>query len=307
MIHRETAEEYHARQAISAGFLWDMVKPDGCPSYAFARSAFNPKPLPQKKARELDVGTAAHLAVLEPELLEKRVSIIDADDYRSKDAQTERNLAIFNKRVPLLRADYQLVCDLSESIEQSDAAELLFGEGESEVSYTWDALALQWGAHGPATKIEGKARADRITPHAIVDLKTAASASPDAFQRAMARDGHHLRAAWYIDGWMESAEPGEVIYDYANVRDYLFVVVAKEPPHLVAVYRCDERALGWGRTLYKKALSLFREAQESGSWRGYGAGEKIQNINLPAYAENQLIYAERAGEFDADESEDIPY
>ena len=201
MIHRETAEEYHARQAISAGFLWDMVKPDGCPSYAFARSAFNPKPLPQKKARELDVGTAAHLAVLEPELLEKRVSIIDADDYRSKDAQTERNLAIFNKRVPLLRADYQLVCDLSESIEQSDAAELLFGEGESEVSYTWDALALQWGAHGPATKIEGKARADRITPHAIVDLKTAASASPDAFQRAMGTTC--VRPGTSTDGWSQ--------------------------------------------------------------------------------------------------------
>jgi hypothetical protein len=274
-----------------------MVKPEGCPAYAFARSVFNPEPLPQRRARELDVGTAAHLAVLEPELLEKRISIIVEDNYRSREAQSARDLAIFNKRLPLLVDDVELVANLRLAIEHSDAAELFFGEGESEVSYTWP-------GEGMPPAFLGKARADRITPHGIVDLKTAASASPAAFQKAMARDGHHLRAAWYLDGWAE-ADPSKTLRQADWLPHHLFVVVAKEPPHLVEVYSCDERALGWGRTLYKKALRLFREAEESGSWRGYGAGEKIQNINLPAYAENQLTYQERAGEFDADE--DTPY
>jgi hypothetical protein len=81
---------------------------------------------------------------------------------------------------------------------------------------------------------------------------------------------------------------------------YLFVVVAKNPPHLVSIFEMDGRALNWGRTLYHKALHEFRQCSERGVWPGYSAagaeGEKIINISLPAWAEYRLADQEAEGQ-----------
>jgi hypothetical protein len=273
-IHRWTAEEYHAHEALSAGMAWAMV--NECPAQAWWQSVFNPEAEPLNH-RVLDIGTAAHLAVLETHRFAERCSLIAADNYRTKAAQELRDACYAEGKTPLLPQDYELVNRLREALQTSAAAELLFGEGENEVSYSWD-----------RDGVPCKARADRITSRAIVDLKTAVSASPEAFGRAMIREGHHLRAAWYIDGWNSVYVPD----------GYLFVVIAKPPPHLVEVYRLDERSLEWGRMLYRKALRLFRECRTSGVWPGYGRAP-VTTVSLPAYAEHQLADLEAAGELAA--------
>lgn len=304
MIHREPATAYQAREAVSAGFLWEMVKPDGCPALAYHNSVFNRDGPPIKRSLEFDIGAAAHLLCLEGKDFAARSTLIPYESYASKDARGLRDQAYIDGRVPLRPQDYRLVCDLHNALRNSAAAELLYGNGENEVSFTWtDDIFFNYKDR-PGVGIACKARADRITPEAIIDLKTAVSASPQAFQKAMIRDGHHLRAAWYIDGLKESGG------DLDAARDYLFVVVAKTPPHLVSIYRIGERSLEWGRRLYRKTLSEFRQARESGKWRGYqasGCPALDMVMELPAFAENMLIAQERNGEFDVENDDEIPY
>lgn len=273
VIHQETAETYHARKAVSAGFLWRMVSE--CPAQAYYESCFNPDAPPQMRSLEFDIGSATHLLTLEGAEFAGRATLIPYETYQSKDARELRDRAYIDNRTPLRPKDYRLVCALHDAIRKSDVAELLFAAGQSEVSYTW-----KWDS------VPCKARADRITPHAIVDLKTAASASPGAFQRALMRDGHHLRAAWYLDGWEQTQYPH---------MDYVFVVVAKTPPHLVEVYQLDEHALQMGRRLYRTAMRQFRECQETGIWPGY---KHKAGVGLPTYEEYRLAEMEADGELD---------
>jgi hypothetical protein len=283
MIIRETASAYHAREAVSAGFAWDVVS--SCPAQAYYNSVFHPDHVAiqarkeaKRHSNELDVGTAAHLAVLESHVFAERCSLVPYSDWRTQDSRNIRDQCVIDGRVPLLAKDYELVTKLRLSIENSDAAEYFFGEGESEVSFTWE-----------DNGIACKARADRIVPGAIVDLKTAISASPQAFQRAMVRYGHHLRAAWYLDGWREGSDPSPHVYEVLKDMRYLYVVVAKTEPHLVSINRLDERALEWGWMLCRKALSEIRRAWETGVWSGYSLeGDKINTVSLPAFAEHQL-------------------
>jgi len=303
----EQTTDYHSIKALSAGVAWTMVQE--CPAQAWWQSPWNPDRV-EKQARELDIGTAAHLAVLESHAFAERCSLIAFPDYRAKEARELRDQCYIDGKIPLLPQDYELVTKLRDRLLHSEAHDLLFGDGLNEQEYFWG-----WDG------VSCKAKADRIVKGAIVDLKTASSASPDAFQRAMVRDGHHLRAAWYLDGWgaandvdigkdtYELGEEGELI-GIASWRrvDYLYVVIAKSEPHLVSIFRLDERTLAWGRTLYHDALRMFRQAQEAEVWPGYGReGEKIIKVQLPAFAENMLIARERAGEFDAGEDDGPSY
>ena len=272
----ESMAEYQARKAVSAGFLWRMV--NDCPAQAYWESCFNPASV-REEARHFDDGIALHCAVLEPHLLARQIVEIDADNYRTKAAQEARDRAYLDGRTPMLASDWAKVQEMRLAIERSDAAELFFGDGQSEVSYTWE-----WDG------VPCKARADRIAGGHLIDLKTAVSASPRAFQRAMIRDGHHLRAAWYIDGWQEQGRD-----DGGGLpppRDYLFVVVAKLAPHLVSIFPLSERAIEKGRLLYRKGLATFRQCQETGVWPGYGEAAPIE---LPTWYEYQLADMEAEG------------
>ena len=66
----EPAETYHAIPAFSAGLAWNVVGPEGCLALAFARSQWlNPECIPERD-EAMENGVLAHLAVLEPHLLE---------------------------------------------------------------------------------------------------------------------------------------------------------------------------------------------------------------------------------------------
>jgi hypothetical protein len=294
MIHRETEAEYHARLAVSATFCLDLLTE--CPAQAWYNSVFNPERPSEEPNGDLDFGKLVHLATLENHLLAERVMIVDAGDFRKKEARDLRDEAYVQNKIPLLfssarkrnstRCGYEDLQTIRQTLEQSAAAELLFGPGESEVSFTWD-----------FARIACKARADRVVPGKLVDLKTAVSASPGAFSKAIADYGHHLRAAWYLDGWAEARDDTR-LHDIEVMRDYLFVVVGKSEPHLVQTYRLDDHALEAGRRLYRKALSEIRRARETGVWSGYGGEgkESIITMPLPTRVDYQLADMEARGE-----------
>jgi len=284
VIHNESAAAYHTRPAVSAGLLWDITQE--CPAYAYARSVFCPEEKRiREETKEMNFGRAVHFAGLQPELWEDQVTVIDAKDYRTKAAQEYREMARFAGKTPLLAADVDLIAKLRQAILES-AAGPWFEEGACEQSVTFEFGASPEDPLGQLS-MPCKLRVDCVAPFAggpLLDLKTAQTANPEAFSRACTTWGHHLRAAWYKDGWL--ASEGER-------RPYVFVIVSKTEPHLVETYVLDDRSEEWGRRLYRRALAEVRLALEEGKWRSYSAaGEKKPTIiSLPAFAERQLIEA----------------
>ena len=291
----EPAETYHKIPAFSAGLAWDIVGPDGCLAYAYARSRWlNPDYEPERD-EAMDSGVIAHLAALEQHLLDQRIVIIDATSYRTKGAQELRDLAYAEGKIPILYerepgspgTSFQKVIAMRTALHANPLTDrLLFGmPGDSEVSYDW--VDERGGVHC-------KARADRIVNEAeltrIVDLKTAQSVSPDGFQRSMVRYGHHLRAAFYLDGWANQAA------DFDKPVEYVFPCVRAEPPHLVAIYSLTPQAIEWGRKLYQRALIQFELAQGGQiPWASY-TGSQIAAVELPNWLGYQLADREAAGQ-----------
>lgn len=275
IIYDMPVVEYHAIAALSAGYC--IRSEQECPAQAWWDSAFNPKRPEQEPNHNLDIGTAAHLAVLEQSRFLERIEVIPHASYRTNDAKDRRDRAVAQGKVALLPDQLSLIERLAKAIYASDASHWFNEEvGKSEVT-------LQWELPGG---VPCKARVDRLCGDVLVDLKTASSASPEAFQRAMVRDGHHIRAAWYKDGAL-ACGLGRV--------SYKFVVVGKAPPHLVSMFEIDDRAEEWGRMCYRRAVTEYAEGKARGQFRGYTDG--VRRIGLPNWAEYRLADEEADGMF----------
>lgn len=137
-------------------------------------------------------------------------------------------------------------------------------DGRAEVSALWTC---------PETGIECKSRFDWLLPSAIVDLKTTADASQDAFARSVASYRYHVQDAFYSQAAALNGLP---------VEHFLFVTVETAPPYAVAIYQLDDEARDIGRRLYLRDLRRLKECRERNEWPAYPAD--IQTLSLPKWA-----------------------
>lgn len=284
MIISESMAEYLARPAVSASFLIDMISE--CPAYAWARSPMSPDGIRPTPTDRMEFGTIAHLAILEEAEFDRQVDIVTCRDWRAKAAQELREQIRANGKLPLTLPDADKIIALRRALEQSEAAPYLFGEGQSEVTYTW---LIDF-------HVECKARIDRLakmplsgatTRSMLVHLKTSQSANPQAFAHVAARLGYDVAAAWYMDGWLE--QPESSAWD-----SYVFVVVSSEEPHMVSLVQFDPDELDAARDSMRRALAEYRAGLASGTWRGYGREPGIQLMRLPAWHRRRMTDDEGA-------------
>jgi hypothetical protein len=281
IVRNMPMDAYHATQALSASGAWTLIQE--CPAQFWYDSPWNPDLVPDNSP-EFDIGTATHLAVLEQDRLAERVACIDAKDYKTRAAQEARKWAYDSGLVPLLPHQLDLVRHLSAAVRADPwAADLLDG-AEPELSIFWNA----------DRGVRCKARPDLVTRDGSVigDIKTCPTANPRVFQRVAFNSGHFLRAPWYIDGYEMAT--GQ------HIHDYWFIIVAKEPPHLVSTLRLGERAIEWGRMMIRKSLALFDECQRVGEWPNYC--REPATLELPTWAEFQLQDRNESGEFSAEDA-----
>jgi exodeoxyribonuclease VIII len=137
-------------------------------------------------------------------------------------------------------------------------------DGRAEVSALWTC---------PDTGVECKSRFDWLLPSAIVDLKTTADASPDAFARSVASYRYHCQDAFYS----QAAASCDLSVDH-----FLFVVVETSAPYAVAIYQLDDEARDIGRRLYLRDLRRLKECRERNEWPGYPTD--ISTLSLPKWA-----------------------
>lgn len=109
--------------------------------------------------------------------------------------------------------------------------------------------------------VASRARFDIYNGVRAGDLKTAADASPAAFNKAVARYGYHIQDCWYAE--THEAATG------SQLERFDFIVAESSAPYLVGVYDLDFMWEQLGRERTKTARERYREFTQSGIWPGY--------------------------------------
>ncbi|MGW1998500.1 PD-(D/E)XK nuclease-like domain-containing protein [Embleya sp. NPDC001921] len=267
-VYDMPADVYHARRDSLSSSGARKLLPPSCPAL-FRHEQDN---APEYR-NHFDFGTAAHRMVLGdgPELV-----VVDAPDWRGKDAKAQRAEARERGAVALLPDDHARVLAMAAALAEHPFAPDLFANGRPEQSLFWT---------DPQTGVQRRARTDwlpsqRAERLIIPDYKTCRDASPAALAKAMNEYGYHQQAAWYLDG--------AVALDLADERaTFLFVCQMKEPPFLVTVVEPDAMALRIGRALNRQAIETYRDCVAADHWPAWS--EDVVSIGLPPWVENQFF------------------
>lgn len=256
---------------------------DRCPAAVWhAHPALNPDFVVENK-REFDLGSAAHLDVLEPDRFDAETVVIDADSYRTKIAQESRDMAYAAGKTPLLTHQHELVLGMCHAVMGNDTTrDLLYSFGPTrliEQSLFWiDTQTGVWCKSRPDLMIDHGD--DSVT---LVNYKThGRSIEPNGFARHVADMAYYQRAAWEI----------EAVHRVLGktVRRYLLLAQEIDPPYLSAVYRLMPSDLAYGNGRNRWALDQFAGCLGADHWPGYSdtAVGGIMDLPLPGYVQMRL-------------------
>lgn len=276
------AEQYHGQltdgPSLGRSTAFDLIF--SCPAKAWWNCHLNPEYVPARK-KEFDLGTAAHLIMLEPEQWGDRVELIDADDFRTKAAQEARDRAYAAGRTPLLPKHVDQIQGMHAALLRHPLAAKAFVGGKAEPTIV---------AKDPETGIWLKARPDYLTAVSrgtlMFDYKTTTDANPHEWAKRLFDMGHFVQDPWYR--MVHELATGE------TVQDFIFIVQEVAPPHLISVNRLDMPDFEMGHRVNRRAIDLFAECMATNKWPAYGDG--VNSISLPTFARYRLADMEGAGQ-----------
>lgn len=273
-------EDYLARPELSSSGAKTIL--GRTPFHYWANSPMNTDPdKPEDESTKAQgIGTALHCLALEPHLFADKVAEIPFDDYRSKAAQQERDAAIALGKTPLKPAEMRLVRAMHAALMRHPfAASLMAAEGHVEKSLIW---------RDPETGADCRARPDKIMADMScwIDLKTTGDAASDKMDRHAWDMGYPLQSVHQGDGI-------QACYGTRPGRGYL-VVIEKEYPYAVAVYRFDGESEARAKLLLRRARMIYAACREQNFWPSY---DGIGLIGCPAYIGRVVDDAEASGAF----------
>jgi len=263
IIQQLDEEAYHADpDSISKSGLWTMIsKTPAHFRYAPARG----------REPQLDVGSATHLAILQPELAATRVvkGPPDRRGNRWKDALAETP----DNAYLLPAGDYDGVMIMADQVRKHPVVQrLTSGTTLFEASGFWT---------DERTGIRMRCRPDSVAPEMEImgDLKTTADASAWNWSRTAGNLGYHMQEHIYSTGWPLSGG--------CNINAFVFIVVEAKAPYCTVVYELDPSAVTEGRALFEKALDLYKKCMETDEWPGYPTDVVQTDIPNFAYRETE--------------------
>jgi PDDEXK-like domain of unknown function (DUF3799) len=244
-------DDYLAHPALSASQAKILVQPGGPARYRWQLEH------PEPPSERFDLGTAAHTEVLG---VGAPVVPVDADSWRSKTAQEQRDSIRANGGTPVLRADANRVRAMATALRAHPLASRLLNpaDGDPEVSLFYS--DPEYGIDRRA-RVDFLRRADDTGRLILCDYKSCTSADPTAIDRAIGNYGYHLSAAWYR----------ELIIGLGLASTVPVVLIFQETtaPFLVHVVELDDLWLTIGRDRTQQALRIFRQCTDTDTWPGY--------------------------------------
>jgi len=265
-----SSEDYHAGPGVSKSGLWTIAKSTPA-HYKFGE---------RKDTAAFDLGTAAHIAVLEPERLASAV-MCGPEDRRGnkwKDAQLQ---ADHFGALLLPESEYAKVLRIRDSADRSGTLRDLRKGAMIEASgYAVD----------PETGVLCRCRPDGYHEghNIILDLKTAQAGGREEFARATANFGYHVQEAFYSHIWSEATRAQTTRPHLPDA--FIFVVIEKTAPFIVSCYELKPAAVEEGRAVYRRALATYAQCMEREAldmplvhaWPGYP--DDPEPLDIPRWA-----------------------
>jgi exodeoxyribonuclease VIII len=249
--------EYHAHPAISKSGLWTLYTQTPAHQHFGKIETTN----------AMDLGTAAHIAILEPHRFEASV-LKGPDDRRGNKWKDVADEAMADGKIPLTSGDFEKALCMRDSAQMlPDLRRLTDGKQVREASGFWiDA----------ETGMECRCRPDLYHPglEIMADLKTTSDASASFWTRNAANLGYHFQDAIYSEGWPLAGG--------GAVDGFFFINIETDPPFSTAMYEFTPSAVAEGRAIMRKALAMYKRCKEADAWPGYP--QSIQEIDIPRWA-----------------------
>jgi len=231
-----------------------------------------------KVSDPLTLGTATHVATLEPERYASEFAVwnrvTEGGAMAPRRGQYwEGFVANAGKKTILTPEQNDLANAIAKSVRFNEDANRFLEVGDSEVTLEWN-LPAELGGRPAKGRVDWITRIDG-KPY-LVGLKTTRDCRHFQFAKQAANLGYHLAWAYYFDGYkaLKGIEPGVIE-----------IVVESDAPHAVAVYRIPEDIILQGREEYWECAKLLAECEASGEWPGPVAG--IEELTLPSWAYKQ--------------------
>lgn len=276
-IVHQTDEEYHGGEGYSKSFLHK----------AFTRTPFHARFEKRKETAALSVGKAAHIAILQPELLDGAVTRGPAARGNSNVWKEAQDFAAHAGTI-LLKPDehdmVMLIRDLAAMVPE--IVTMQTGEQYTETAaYHVD--------EETGLLLKTKPDVYSVDHRIIGDVKNMAKADYYSFQRDIGKFGYHMQHAAYTDIWSKGAE--------LPVDGFFFIVFEKTEPPLVACYELTPSAIAEGHAQYRAAVEMVAECERKNEWPGYPSG--VQPIGLRRF-DYRLTPPPEGPELDGDEDDD---
>lgn len=257
IVHDLPFSDYLAGPEVSKSSLWTLHTR----SPAHAR-------IEKETSNAMQLGTAIHCAVLEPDCFCQRFhrGPEDRRGNRWKEALDE-----YGERL-LTAGDYDDALAVRDALRHHPIIRRLTGAGSvREVSaFATDA----------ETGLRLRARPDAFAPSCglMADLKTTSDARASEFARRVGQLGYHAGEAFYTDVWRAAG---------GDLDAFVFVAVEPRPPYAAQVYELTPDAVEEGRAIIRKALDRWADCAERNEWPAYPAEIVSLDLRKWDYRETQ--------------------
>lgn len=281
-LYRMTAAQYHAdpcpEPSLSSGAIRKML--ERTPRHAYCEHPRLGGQRQESSSPAMTLGTVVHSLILGAG---RELVVIEADSYRTKAAQEQRESALKAGLTPIIREQYDKARAMAMSAYRE--LELLSLVGDALVSGRPEIVAI-WREGD----IWCRSMMD-LCPTAIDadgwwtihDLKTTQMALDlNTIARHVVGNGYDIQSAWYSRG-LES-----LLGPTARVR-FRFLFIESDSPHLCAAFVCDGKMQTTGEQKVIAGLSIWQRCLSTGIWPGYSTD--VLRLEPPKYSETQ--WAER--------------
>ncbi|WP_299075463.1 PD-(D/E)XK nuclease-like domain-containing protein [uncultured Paraglaciecola sp.] len=214
---------------------------------------------PEPASAAMRLGTAVHSLVLEPHNFEHDNFVTASDHWSAlktaRDTYPEMNI--------ITPSQYDAAQRMRDNVLGHPYVSQLMQNGIAEVS-VWQDIEFYDEKSGCTQTEFAKCRIDWMPSNApyLVDLKSAAVASPDGFRDACHRFEYYLSACLYSRIANQCSELMRAT-GFAQRDTFIFIVVENKPPYSVAWYEMGLESRGHGNLQLSESLSRLCWARKN--------------------------------------------
>lgn len=280
--HRDLSnEEYHGSAGYSSSQLKTLIEK----TPAHLKHSFG---VLREPTDNMNLGTAVHTLVLEPEKFDEEFAVSEKFDGRTKAGKAAK--AAFEAesvgRTVITEPQRDKAILMAESVRNHPIAGLLVSDIIAESSVYWWYKSMDPDDDSRYKQML-KVRPDILCRGypVIADLKTTNDGSYTGFIKSIQNFYYHVSAAMYLEG-VNQCKPLLEEMGRMAFNKFVFICVENFEPYLTSVYELSPEYLDIGKLLYRRSLRVLRDGIEN-DWPAYP--DEVRVIEPPGWAQRGFI------------------